>query len=137
MVPGSRTTSGTNTLGKMWPFRTRRQTPTLPQKQDAPKVDEAALRALCPHIRALLDGELAAGNTVDTAASSDWPRPNSVIVTANRLFAYSYSDHCSVCDPMFYSMFDPKIGDGDSYPCTEHSHLLLAPMPTLRSLRWE
>ena len=100
-------------------------------------MDEAALNALCPHIRALLDMELAAGNTVETAASSDWPRSNSVIVTMNRLFVRTYPDHYPVCDPVFYSMFDPKVGDGDSYYCTEHSHLLLAPMPTLRGLGWD
>ncbi|BCM88259.1 hypothetical protein IAD21_00086 [Abditibacteriota bacterium] len=119
-------------------FETRRkQLPAItPYVEAEPKFDEVALAALCPHIRAILDVELTEGNVIEVCKFSNWPRENSIVLTVNRLFIHTYPDHYPVSEPVFYSMFDPKVGDGDTYYCDEHSHLIVAPMPTLKSLGW-
>ena len=49
------------------------------------EIDQAALAALCPELRAILDAELAAGNTI-SEASRGAGKPNAVYVALRRPF---------------------------------------------------
>jgi hypothetical protein len=49
------------------------------------EIDQAALAALCPELRAILDAELAAGNTI-AEASRGAGKPNAVYVALRRPF---------------------------------------------------
>jgi hypothetical protein len=49
------------------------------------KIDQDALAALCPELRAILDAELAAGNTI-AAASRGVGKPTAVHVALHQRF---------------------------------------------------
>jgi hypothetical protein len=49
------------------------------------EIDQAALAALCPELRTILDAELAAGNTI-AAASRGVGKPTAVHVALRRPF---------------------------------------------------
>ena len=49
------------------------------------EIDQAALAAICPELRAILDAELAAGNTI-SEASRGAGKPNAVYVALRRPF---------------------------------------------------
>jgi hypothetical protein len=82
-----------------------------------------ASSGICPHLRPLLDGELAVGNRIGSREKGPL-RPDAVVVMLASPFTIDYT----IRRPVVFERLNDPHWWGAEYRCTEHGHQLLCPV---------